>query len=91
MGCGCSGGAGVVLSAVLTGLVWFDRDGDGVGLGTSTVFGRGRRGRGEGVSVARTLFWSVLRLGRQREVADHGGLNGAGGGAGVCPSFGRSG
>src|ERR1035437_7193141 len=63
MGCGCSGGAGVALSAVLTGLVGFTGVGMGAGFAISPVLGVGAMGAGDGFSVARTLSSSSGALG----------------------------
>src|ERR1035441_7489760 len=63
IGCGCSGGAGVFLSAILAALVGLTGMGIASGWGTSTVLGAGVTGAGDGFSVARTLFSSIGALG----------------------------
>jgi hypothetical protein len=63
VGCGWSGGGGVVLSATFAGLVGFTGMGIASVLGVSTVCGAGGAGAGEGVSVERTLSGFAMGLG----------------------------
>ena len=71
----------------LRGLGGLDRDGDRVGLGYVDGFRRGRDGRGRWVIRGEDIVLIHRRLGRQRDVADHGGLDGAGGGGSLAPAL----
>src|ERR1017187_4307287 len=71
----------------LGGLCVVDRDGARVGLGYVDGFRRGRYGGGRRVFGGEAIVLIHRRLGRQRDIADHGGLDGSGGGGRVAPTL----